>query len=182
MLFSLRIVPMPLLALFIFSLIWCLNVSSWSRCIPKCFWVDNWYTLVIFREKDYHLSLFWWIWIEGHFPFIGPKTNFIKIFISFCEVLIGLLTTENIKVSSVKSFTLASRLPDKSLIYFKKDNGPKKWTLRHTRFDCQILFHSEQHFAAFRMKKIRSKLEDHLSQPYILSYKQALHAILDQKL
>ena len=54
---------MALLALFMFLLIWCLNVSSSSRCIPKCFWDvvcwtvellnkrDGWYTLFIFREK-----------------------------------------------------------------------------------------------------------------------------------
>ena len=83
------------------------------------------YTFVIFREKGYHLSLFW-------------------------------LTTENIEESSTKSFTLASRLPDKSLIHIKKNNGPKNWTLRHTRFDCQILVESEQLFVAFRIKKIRS--------------------------
>ena len=46
----------------------------------------------------------------------------------------------------------------------------------------QIFFHSEQFFVVFRIKKIRSKLEHHPLHPYILSYKLALHAILDQKL
>ena len=45
---------------------------------------------------------------------------------SFCEVLIWSQTTENIEASSIKSFTLDSRLSDKSLIYTKnKNNGPR---------------------------------------------------------
>ena len=113
----------------------------------------EWYTLVIIRENDYLLSLFWWIWIEGHFPFIGPRTNLSWSLFSFYEVLIGSLTTENIEVSSAKSFTLVSRLSDYSLIYIKKKNGPKSWTLRHTRFGCQILVHSEQLFCCLSNKK-----------------------------
>ena len=118
---------------FIFSLIRCSNVSSTSRCIPKCFRVDNRYSLVIFREKDYLLSLFWWIWIEGHFPFIGQRPTLSRSLFSFCEVLMGSLITENIYVSSAKSFTLVSRLPNKSLIYIIKNNGiknaPQVWSL-----------------------------------------------------
>ena len=46
----------------------------------------------------------------------------------------------------------------------------------------QILGQSEQHFVAFQIKKIQSKLEDYPLHPYNLSYKYALHAIVDQKL
>ena len=46
----------------------------------------------------------------------------------------------------------------------------------------QILVLLEQLFVVFQIKKIQSKLEDHPLHPYILSYKYALHAILDQKL
>ena len=71
------------------------------------------------------LILFKWIWIEGYFSFIGPKTNFTRSLFSFCEVLIVSRTSENIEVSPAKSFTLHFRLSDKSLIYIKKNNRPR---------------------------------------------------------
>ena len=64
MLLSLRIIPIPLLALFIFSLIWCLDVSPSPRCTANCFWDyicwtvellnkrGGWYTVLIFREES----------------------------------------------------------------------------------------------------------------------------------
>ena len=58
MLLSLRIIPMSLLALFIFSLIWYLNVSSPSRCIPKCFWDDICWTEKLLKERDGWYALF----------------------------------------------------------------------------------------------------------------------------
>ena len=70
---------------------------------------------------------------------LAQRTTLSRSSFSFCEVLMESLTTKNFKVSSSMSFTLASRLPDKSLIYIKKNNGPKNWTLRHTRFYCQVL-------------------------------------------
>ena len=45
----------------------------------------------------------------------------------------------------------------------------------------QILSHSEQFSVVFWMKMIQSKLDYHPIHPYILSYKYALNAILDQK-
>ena len=90
---------------------------------------------------------------------------------SFNEVLIGSLTTESIEVSSTKSFSLGSRLSDKSLIHIKK-----QWTtnqiLRNTSFNCKpFRFLPFRLFVVFRTKKIQSKLEDHPLHPYILSYK-----------
>ena len=121
--------------LFIFSLIWCLYVSSSSKCIPKCFWVDicwkveslnrrgGWYTFFIFCEKKNFLSLFWCIWIEEHFPLLTQRS-----------------TLSNLYLSSVKSFTLESRLSDKSFIYIKKYNGPRSKPWRRI---AMIVSHSD---------------------------------------
>ena len=130
MLFNLQIIPIHLLALFIFSLIWWSNVSSSSRCDPKCFWVDICWTVELLNRRDewyivylpwknYLLSVFWWVWIEGHFPLAGPTIlqTLSRSLFSFLEVFIGSLTDENIEVSSAKSVTLGSRLSDKLLIY-----------------------------------------------------------------
>ena len=80
------------------------------------------------------------------------------------------LKTENIEVSSAKSFTLDYRLSDKSLIYIKKCNGQ---IIEPRGTPVLIASHSDsqQLFVVFRIKKIRSKLEDHLLHPYTLSYK-----------
>ena len=43
MLVSLQLIPMPLLALFIFSLIW--------RWIPKCFWDDICWTVELLNKR-----------------------------------------------------------------------------------------------------------------------------------
>ena len=123
--------------------------------------------------KNNVLILFKWIWIEGYFSFIGPKTNFTRSLFSFCEVLIVSRTSENIEVSPAKSFTLHFRLSDKSLIYIKRKTidqelKPEEHQLWLSAF--QIFVHSEQLFVVFRIKKIQSKLEDHPIHPYILSY------------
>ena len=55
--------------------------------------------------------------LKDIFHLLAQRPTLSRSFFSFCEVLIGLLTTENIEESSAKSFTLASRLPDKSLIH-----------------------------------------------------------------
>ena len=65
--------------------------------------------------KNYLLSLF-------------LELTLLRSLFSFCEVLAGLWTTENIEVSSAKSFTLGSRLSNKSLIYIyqkNNNNGPR---------------------------------------------------------
>ena len=183
--FSLQVIAMPLLALFIISLIWCLNVSSSSRCIPKCFWGDicwtvellnkrgGWYTLFIFREKINS-----WACLDGsgskyNFHLLAQRLILSRSLFSFCEVLIGSRTTEKTEVSSAKSFTLDSRLSDKSLIYVKKtmdqELNPEKHQLLLSVI--QILVHSEQLSVDFRIKKFQSKLEDHPLHPNILSYK-----------
>ena len=147
MLLSLRIIPMPLLALFMISLIWCLNVSSSSRCIPKCFWDicwmvellnqrDGWYTLFVFREKITSCASLDGSGLKDNFHLLVQRLTLSRSLFSFCEVLIRSRTIENMEVSSAKSFTLDSRLSDKSSIYIKKQ-WTKNWTLRKTNFDCQ---------------------------------------------
>ena len=81
--------------------------------------------------------------------------------------MIGSQTTENIEASSTNSFTLDSRLSDKSF--------PEEHQLWLSAI--QILVHSKQLFIVFSIKKIQLKLEDQPLHPYILSYKEALHAI-----
>ena len=109
------------------------KLKSVPKCIPNAFEliIDIFWLSSV--KKDYLLSLFWWIWIEGHFPFIGQRPTLSRSLFSFCEVLMGSLITENIYVSSAKSFTLVSRLPNKSLIYIIKNNGlknaPQVWSL-----------------------------------------------------
>ena len=139
--------------------------------------------MVIFHEKDYLLSLFDGSALKDILHLLVQRPTLWRYLLSFCEVLIGSLTTENIEVFYQFIIIIeASRFPDKLLISIRKNNGPKNWSLRHTRFGCQILVHSEQFFVVIWIKKIRSKLEDQLSQPYILSNKLALHATLDQKI
>ena len=99
-----------------------------------------------------------------------PKDQLYQdIYLAFCEVLIGSLTTENIEVSSAKSFTLASRLSDNSLIYIKKimDQRVEPWGTP----GLIVRFLSIHSFVVFQIKKIQSKLEDHLLHSYLLSYK-----------
>ena len=129
---------MPLLALFIFWLIRCLNVSSSSRCIPECFWDDicwtveflnkrdGWYTLFIFREKITSRACLDGSWLKDIFHLLAQRLTLSRLLVNFCKVLIGSRTTENMEVSYAKSFTLDSRSSDKSLIY-----------MRNTSFDCQ---------------------------------------------
>ena len=123
------IISMPLLILFIFSLISCLNVSSSSRCIPKCFWdyicrmveLLNkrgwWYTLFTFREKITSWACLDRSGLKDIFDLLAQRLTLSRSLFSFYEVLIGSWTTENIEVSSANSFTLDSRLSDKLLIY-----------------------------------------------------------------
>ena len=158
-------------------------LSSWS-----CWTVEllnrrgGWYTLVIFREKDYLLGLFWWIWIEGYFHLLFMTDHLSWSLFSFCEGLIGPLTTENIEVSSAKSYTLVSRLSDNSLMYIKKimDQRVEPWGT--PGLIVRFLSIQNNSFVVFRIKKNWSKLDDHFLHPYILSYKEALHAILNQNL
>ena len=120
MLFSLRIIPIPLLTLFIFSLLWCLNVNSSSR------WSSNAFELIIdivwlsSVKKIISLACFDGLGLQDIFHLLAQRPTLSRFLYSFCEVLIGSLTPENIEVSSGKSFTLASRLADKSLIYYIK--------------------------------------------------------------
>ena len=128
----LRIIPIPLLALFIFSLIWRLNVSSLSRCIPKYLWVNicwtlellnirgRWYTLFIFREKITPWGCFNGPGLKNIFHLLAQRLTLSRSLFSFCEVLIGSQTTKTIEVSSAKS-----------------KQWTNNWTLRHTSFDCQ---------------------------------------------
>ena len=173
---------MSLLALFIFSLIWYLNVSCSWRCIPKCFWDDICWTVELLNKRGgcYNLFIFRekissWACLDGSglkyiFHSLDLRLTLSRSLFSFCEVLIWSRTIENIEVSSAKSFTLDSRLSDKSLIYiYIKNNGPRiePWGLSA----IQILAHSEQLSVVFGTKEIQSKLEDHPLHPYILSYK-----------
>ena len=125
---SLRIIPVPLMALFIFSLIWCLNASSSSRCITQCVWDDIWWTvelfnkrggwhaLLIFREKITSWACLGGSGLKDIFHLLTQRLNLSRSLLSFCGVLMGSQTTKNIGVSSAKSFSLDSRLSDKSLI------------------------------------------------------------------
>ena len=198
MLLSLRITLIPLLTLFIFSLIWCLNISSSSRCTPICFWVGicwtvellnrrgGWYTLSSMKK----LQITSWACLDGSrskdiFYLLPQRLTLSRSLFSFCEVLTGSKTTENNEVSSAKSFTLDSRLPDKSLIYIyiqktmDQELNPEVHQLWLSLI--YILVHSEKLFVIFQTKKIPSKVEDHPLHPNIWSYKYTLHVILNQK-
>ena len=164
MLLSLRIIPIPLLALFIYSLIWFLNVSSSSRCIPKCFWVDicwteellstrgGWYTLFMFRKKITPWACLDGSGVKDNFHLFAKRLTLLRSLFSFFEVLIRSWTTENIEVSSTKSFTSDSRFSGKLLLYIKKQ-WAENWTLRHSSFDCQpfrFLFIQENSLLSFK--------------------------------
>ena len=125
MLLSLQIIPIPLLTLFVFSLIWCLNVSFSSRCIPKCFWDDicwtvellnkrgGWYTLFVFNGKITSGACLDGFQLKGVSHLLAQRLTLSRSLFSFDRV------TNNwklIKVSSAKSFTLDSRSSDKSLM------------------------------------------------------------------
>ena len=106
--------------------------SSSSRCISKCFWGDicwtvellnkrgGWYILSILREKITSWACLDESGLKDIFHLLAQRLTLSRSLFSFYEVLIGSRTTENIEVSSVKSFTLGSSLSDKSLIYIKK--------------------------------------------------------------
>ena len=94
-----------------------------SRCIPKCFWVDicstvellnrrgGWYTLFIFHEKIASWTCFDRSRLKEIFHLFDRRLILLRSSFIFCKVLIVLLTTENIKVSSAKSFTSESNGP-----------------------------------------------------------------------
>ena len=85
----------------------------------------GWFALFIFCER-----ITSWACLDGSglrdiFHLLAQRLTLSRSLFSFCEVLIGLQTTESIEVSSAKSFTLDSRLSDKSSIYIKKSNGTR---------------------------------------------------------
>ena len=111
--------------------------------------------------------------LKNIFHLLAQRLALSRSLFSFCEVLIGSRTTENIEVSSAKSFAWDSRVSDKSLIYITKNNGP-----RTEPFGTPDLIVSHSDSCPFRTtlyclsnKKIQSKLEDHPLHPNILSYK-----------
>ena len=185
---------MSLLALFIFSLIWYLNVSCSWRCIPKCFWDDICWTVELLNKRGGCYSLFIfrekissWACLDGSglkyiFHSLALRLTLSRSLFSFCEVLIGSQTTKNIEVSSAKSFTLDSRLSDKSLIYIKKKTMDQELDPEEHQLSLstiQSLPIQNNSFLSFELKKIQSKLQkkfknskkDHPLHPCILSYK-----------
>ena len=71
-----------------------------------------------------------WACLDGSglkdiFHLLAHRLTLSRSLFSFCDVLTGSRTTENIEVSSAKNFTLDSRLSDISLIYIEKNNGPR---------------------------------------------------------
>ena len=80
-----------------------------------------------FQEKNTS-----WAYLDGYglkdiFHLYAQKLTLSRSLFSFYDVLIGSRTTKNIEVSSAKSFTLDSRLSNKSFIYIYiyKNNGPR---------------------------------------------------------
>ena len=76
--------------------------------------------MLIFRK-----NIISWACVDGSglknsFYLLAQRPALAKSLFSFCEVLVGSLVTENIKVSSAKSLTWGSRLLDKLLIYIKE--------------------------------------------------------------
>ena len=118
----------------------------------------------IFQEKNTS-----WACLDGYglkdiFHLYAQKLTLSRSLFSFYDLLIGSRTTKNIEVSSAKSFTLDSRLSDKSLIYIYKKTMDQELNLEEHQFwlwAIQILVHSEQLFIVFLIRKIQSKLEDH---------------------
>ena len=87
----------------------------------------EWYTLFIFSKSITFLAYSDGSGLKDIFQILAQRLTPSKSVFSFCEVLIGSRTTENIEVSSAKRFTLDFRLPDKLLVYiyiYIKINGP----------------------------------------------------------
>ena len=128
-------------------------------------------TLFIFHEKNTSWACLDGSGLKDIFHLLAQKLILSRSIFSFCRVLIGSGTNENIEVSSAKSFTLDSRLSDKLLVYTKKGLPIEPWVT-----PALTVSHSDSGpfrttLCYLRIKKIQSKLEDHPLQPYILSYK-----------
>ena len=109
------------------------------------------YTLFIFRQKITSWACLGGSGLKYIFHLLAQGLTLSRSLFSFCKVLIGSRTTENIEVSSSKSFTLDSRLSNKQ--------WTKNWTLRNTSFDCQpfkFLSIQNNSLLSFEKKKIHS--------------------------
>ena len=131
-LLSFLMIPVPFIALDIFSLIWLLKFRLSFKDNPKCFcqlaqttgallkrFLDE-ICLVSWKMSlpEYVLNQDWKI-----FPTYKPTQIFFVDFISsFTEMLLSFKTEIN-DMSSAKSFTVYSKLPDKSININNEKNG-----------------------------------------------------------
>ena len=78
-----------------------------------------------FPTKNDFLGLFFWIWVETHFPLKHPFIYLCQVAIQFKsrEVLLSWII-ENKDVSSGNNLAFEDNPFDKSLIHIKNYNGP----------------------------------------------------------
>ena len=128
--------------------------------------------------KSHLLSLFWWIWMEGNFLFIDPKTNFIKIFIPLWSID---RVTNNWKLWGI----ICKELYIKSLDYLTNLWYIISKKLMEQELNPEAYPHLDSYsfrstLSCLSNKKSSIKVRRSPLHPYILSYKWAFHTTLDQ--